>query len=531
MKLLRTAGTAARAGTTTRATGIGLALLASLITWTSAQGVEWGPETNLSQTATDSESGLNHRAVAVRSDGSVHVVWAERDGPNSTYRVWTRRREGDGWGPAARIVDYLDTDPGNPGDDIGAKYPALVVAPNDDLHLFWHDYRIGGIDNVEVFWKMCPTGGAWDPARSADVRLTTSQHPEVTGENAYVPVAAVAPDGAVQVAWYDYRFDAWSGEVLSKTRPAGGSWDLTPGDSADERVTNDASHSELVDVAVDGVGNLHAVWRSLEGGARIRHAIRAASTGSWSAPTLVDLAGNVAGAPAVAVDGFGTLHVVWPDSRDGGRALFTRTRSAAGIWDASDQRITQPGHGADEPSLCPSSDGTLHLAFSDGRISLLNREIFHRQRDSGGMWDSTGALDTRVSNAGGNSSRPSVASRDGDVFIVWKDIRDGNHELYFRQRSTTGTGVAAGPVGGTGPRLVVSPNPARGGGVRLFRADRTPIGTLDIVSAAGRRVGQVSARGPEAVWDLRDDRGRRVGAGVYFVRATTGERARFTVMP
>jgi len=510
------------------AAGLAAGLLTS-VTGGAAAAAEWGPETNLSQTATDSETGLNHRGVAVLADGSVHVVWAERDGPDATYRVWTRRRDGSGWRAPERIVDYLETDPGNPGDDIGAKYPALVPTPSGDLHLFWHDYRVAGIDNVEVFWKMRPAGGAWNPDRSADVRLTTSQHPEVNGENSYVPVPAASPDGSVHVTWYDYRFDGWNAEILSKTRPAGGSWDLAPGDAADERITTDPGHSELVDTATDAAGNLHAAWRSLEGGARIRHAVRDAVTGTWSAPTTVDLAGNVAGAPAVAVDGDGTLHVVWPDSRAGGRALFARTRSAAGAWSPADVAISRPEDGADEPSLSADGNGTLHLVFSDGRHSLLNREVFHRERDPGGAWDSTGATDTRLSNASGSSSRPSVATRAGSVFVVWRDLRDGNHEIYFRERVEGATGVVASP-GVTASALIVAPNPVRGSAVRVRRADAGALGRVLAFDAAGRRVGSLTAAGDGALWNVRDERGRRLRPGTYFLRASDGERARLTVL-
>ncbi|MBZ0267462.1 BNR repeat-containing protein, partial [bacterium] len=427
----------------------------------------WGPETNVTQTATDSEWGLGHRGIATTPDGTMHVVWAERDGPESTYRIWTRRLDGGAWSAPELLVDYLASDPGGPGDDIGAKYPTLADAPNGELHLFWHDYRVAGIDNVELFWKMRPAGGAWDPSRAADVRLTTSEHPETPGQNAYVPVPAVAPDGAVHVTWYDYRFDASLAEILSRTRPAGGAWDLTPGDGADERVTNDTAHSELADTAVDAVGNLHTVWRSVDAGGRVGYAMRDVITEAYSAPVFVDAAGTVAGAPTVAVDGAGTVHVVWPDSRDGGRALFTRTRDSAGTWSASPARITRPSEGADEPSLVAADDGTLHLVFSDGRVSLLNREVFHRAKAPGAGWDSTGAGDRRLSNASGNSSRPAVDVTGGIVTVAWKDARDGNHEVYVCRATPDGTGLPLPFAGASPPGLHAWPNPTHGAAVRF----------------------------------------------------------------
>lgn len=486
----------------------------------------WGPETNLSATPTDSETGLSHRSVERTPDGAFHVVWAERDTPNLTYRVWTRRLEGATWMPGERLVDYLPTDPGGPGDDLGAKYPALAAGADGTLHLFWHDYRIAGILNAEIFTKARPPGGPWDPDRGADVRLTTTDHPGNPGDNGYVPVPVAAADGAVHVVWYDFRFDPTAAEILAKTRPPGGAWDLTPGDGADDRITEDTAHSELADATADADGHLLCVWRSVEGGARVRFARRDAGTGAWSAPAPVDGNGTVAGAPCVAVDAAGRAHVIWPDSRDGGRALWTRVRDASGTW-GPEARLTRPAEGADNPSLDAAEDGTLHLVWDDGRVSLFNREVFHRERAPGAAWDTTGAADVRLSNAGGASVRPSVRAAGGTVVVTWRDERDGNREIYARRRAPAATAVAV--PGPQGARLSVAPNPARGP-VRIVRdavgPDSPPVQVLD---ASGRLVRTL--RGGEVLaWDRRDGAGRPVAAGTYFVRDASGGTARVVIL-
>lgn len=487
---------------------------------------DWGAETNVSVTGTYSETGLNHRALARTSDGAFHVVWAERDTPNSTFRIWTRRLVGPAWTAPEMIVDYLPTDPGGPGDDIGAKYPSLAISVDGTLYLFWHDYRVAGIANVEIFTKTRPFGGAWNPARAADVRLTTTDHPETSGDNGYVPVPVASPNGDVHVLWYDFRWDGSHAEIYSKTRPAGGAWDLTPGDEADVRVTQDATHSELVDVDADGLGNLHAVWRSVEAGARVRFARRDATTGAWSAPIVVDFAGTVAGAPCVAVRDDGTVHVVWPDSRDGGRALWTRVRDPAGVWSA-ERRLTRPADGADDPSMDVAEDGTLHLVWDDGRVSLLNREVFHRERATGAAtWDTTGAADFRVSNAAGSSTRPSVIAAAGNVLVTWRDDRDGNREVYARRRVSPVTGVPV-TIAAAQP-LLVAPNPARSG-VRILRGETTR-GDVLVFDAAGRLVRRLRG-GADLEWDGRDETGRHASAGSYFVRDETTQRsARLVVL-
>lgn len=477
----------------------------------------WGPETNLSSTSTDSETGLGHRPLAFDAEGKLHVVWAEKDAPNANYRIYARERAGAAWSAPALVVDFLASEPMT---NVGAKYPALAASSNGDLDLFWHDYRIDGINNVEIYTKRRAAGSSWDVSLEADVRLTTTNHPETNGDNGYVPTVAVAPTGAVHVLWYDFRHDGQEAEILSKTRPAGGAWDLTAGDSADIRVTNDADHSELAACATDAGGDIHAAWRSAGAGARVFFARRDAATGTWSAPIDVALGTSVAGAPALAVDGAGRAHVVWPDSRDGGRALFTRVRETNGVWSAT-LRLTRPADAADEPSMVCGENGSLHLVWHDARVSLFNREVFHREKSSAASWDTTGASDTRVSSATGHSTRPSVAARAGTLAVLWKDARDGNHEIYIRLRTEDATAVLASfpSAGTTLPALRAHPNPAFGGAVRLTPDSPSTIVVVDI---RGRVVRRLDARHGPADWDGRDDGGAAAPAGVYFARAIPG---------
>ena len=482
---------------------------------TAAHAATWGAETNLSNTATDSETGLNHRPLIYDPNGVLHVVWAEKDGPDQNYRIYSRSSTGGSWSAAQLAVDYLAQDPGTNG---GAKYPSLASLPDGTLHLFWHDYRIAGINNIEIYTKTKSPGLSWNPSHSADVRLTTTNHPETNGDNGYVPTVAALANGTLHVLWYDFRFDGSNADIFCKTRPAGGEWNLAPGDSADIRVANDPDHSELVAVAPDAFGNLHAAWRSAGSGAHVRYARRDVSTGGWSSTVHVDLGSSVTGAPAIAVDGAGAAHVVWPDSRDGGRALFTRVRSAGGAWSAI-SRITRPDAAADEPSMT-ALNGTIHLVWHDASVSLFNREVFHRQKSNGAPWDSTGAADERISNASANSTRPSIAAFGGRVAVLWKDARTGNNDIFVRVRTEPAT---SSPLAQSlpSPRLRVFPNPMREG-AQILRASDASGGEILIADVRGAVHRRLRAPHATTFWDGRDDRGQPVAAGIYFARAADG---------
>jgi len=74
----------------------------------------------------------------------------------------------------------------------------------------------------------------------------------------------------------------------------------------------------------------------------------------------------------------------------------------------------------------------------------------------------------------------------------------------------------------------VEPNPTRGPSVVRFEAARDATVLVRVHDAAGRRVATLGRRSPEdgrgqVSWDGRDDRGRAVAAGVYFVRAESSD--------
>jgi hypothetical protein len=267
---------------------------------------------------------------------------------------------------------------------------------------------------------------------------------------------------------------------------------------------------------------VHAVWRSVSAGARILYALRDAATGIWADPVDIGETSTVMGAPALVVDAGGAVHVVWPDSRDGGRALFTRVREPSGTWSAI-ARLTRPAHGADEPTLARDENGHLHLVWHDGRYSLLNREVFHREKPLGAPWDTTYAADTRISSAPGSSVRPSVLAQGGCVHILWKDARSGVNDIYYCVRGPFGASIPETPRAGA-PGLRAWPNPARQDVVHIARSDHRALATVTIHDVAGRQIRVLRAPGSAVVWDTRDDAGRLLPAGIYFVRVSGVDR-------
>ncbi len=507
-----------------------------------AQG--WGAEERVTVTATESETGLSRSPLAVDSRGNLHVVWSEQDGPSANYQIHSRRRRVAGWDSSQMAVAFLAS---YPGSGLGAKYPSLVVDSEDSLHMAWHDYRIAGILNAEIFFKSRGIDAQWDTTGSSEVRLTTTNHPETNGDNGYVPSLVQNGVGLLAAVWYDYRFDGNNAEIHFKSR-SGGVWDLTPGDAADFRVSETAGNSIDPAVAVDSAGNTHVVWADQVAGGVILYRRRSAA-GSWGAVETVNAGANATGSPAAAVDLDGTLHAAWVDARGGSQAIFARSRSAGGAWGA-ETRIGPSGKNSQEPALAAATDGTLYVAWHDTRVSLLNREVFLQSRAPGGAWDSTGVVDFRVSSGSGHSTRPSLlVDRFGNLHVLWKDRRDGNSEIYYRAwRNPSLTGVE-GPARGDEAaamadeaeplRARVHPNPTRGQATVHLSVSRPGRLGIRLYDVTGREVrtfweGPASAGDFVCAWNGRDARGAALPAGVYFLRATLGSErttARVVLVP
>jgi hypothetical protein len=144
----------------------------------------------------------------------------------------------------------------------------------------------------------------------------------------------------------------------------------------------------------------------------------------------------------------------------------------------------------------------------------------------------SGALDPAYPNKGrsvcilpGEQHEPDmVATGAGGAIVTWMDNRDGLTDIYALQV------LQAGPVGVPDPTVSAgisfarpSPNPARGSVALRYALPRESNVRLGIYDASGRRVRELASGTQPAgahatAWDLRDETGRAVGAGLYFAR-------------
>ena len=148
------------------------------------------------------DRGADFPALAVDKDGAVHAVYWVRTGlpPNNVPpRPIVYRRSVD---QGRTWSDPVDIDPGN----VGAGHPPLLAADpkTSDIYMVWNanaevQNTVPGFSgDLDVFLRV-----SHDAGKTWSDRVVLSD--ETVKANQYEPGIAIAPNGTVHVAWYDFK--------------------------------------------------------------------------------------------------------------------------------------------------------------------------------------------------------------------------------------------------------------------------------------------------------------------------------------
>ena len=154
--------------------------------------VQWGADVTLSEGITNSV----RPAVALATDGTVHVAWGEKESGASVqyvrYRSWSGE-PGDDWTAPVRVDPEPVSAHSLAPTDIA---PALVALPSTDVVCAaWHGFHADQFYE-EVFLTCSPDGGdTWpSPVNVSRSRNTVSIRPRL----------AAGQDGILHLAWQEY---------------------------------------------------------------------------------------------------------------------------------------------------------------------------------------------------------------------------------------------------------------------------------------------------------------------------------------
>jgi hypothetical protein len=354
---------------------------------------QWQQDVRLTNDPGWSTTSFNNAWCIASNGNTVHVVWYDnRDG---NYEIYYKRSidEGSNWGPDTRLTD----------NSAASEWPAISVS-GSDVHIVWYDFRDG---NNEIYYKRSTDSGtSW----GLDTRLT-----DQSSNSDYPSISAAGNN--VNIVWRDGRDGNW--EVYYKNSTDSGlNW------SADTRLTTESHESFNPSISADGPG-VHVTWYDYrDGGAEIyyKHSLDGGIT--WESDTRLTNNSASSLAPCISVYN-SVVHLVWQD--DG--IIFYKRSTDAGInWE---QEISLT---VDDSSFLPSitvSELNIHVVWAFEYP--LNREIFYKHSTDGGTtWEEN----VRLTNAPSEGWLPSVSVSGSLVHVLWRDGRDGNNEIYYKQNPT-----------------------------------------------------------------------------------------------
>jgi hypothetical protein len=212
---------------------------------------------------------------------------------------------------------------------------------------------------------------------------------------------------------------------------------------------------------------------------------------AWSAP--IDVSGQFAYAPQVAIDADGDAVFTWVHSDGAHARIQARVLSAGGALSAV-KTISVSGQDAFSPQVGIDADGD--AVFTWGLYDGPSFRIEPRARSAAGPWSAVQEL----GDPGQNGSPQVAIDADGDAVFTWMGSDGTNSRIQSRTRSADGTLSAVKTLSENGrnagsPQVAVDP-----GGDAVFTWNRVDRQGFFRVQTRTRPVG-----GPwSAVQDLSD---------------------------
>ena len=246
------------------------------------------------------------------------------------------------------------------------------------------------------------------------------------------PVLAVDSVGDLHALWDD-KTSGHHEIYYGKSTNGGSSW------SATRRLTWASSYYLSVAIAVDTADNIHIVWADyLPGTGEIYYKKSTNGGTTWTANKRLTWTSGASEDPSITVDSLGNIHVVWEDSTPGDYQIYYKKSTDGGVtWTAS-QRVSWTQDTCLQPVIASHWSGWLYLFWVEK--SPAGNEIYFKTGTIGGPgWSAS----RKVAWTSGSSWCPAVSvDFSGDLHLAWSGNTPGNYEVYYRKSTDGGASWA-----------------------------------------------------------------------------------------
>jgi hypothetical protein len=337
----------------------------------------------------------------------LHVLW--HDDVSGSFDIYHKR-------------DGADFDPSTinlSNSAVAGLNPALAVV-GSTVHVVWEDF-IDTTGAEDIFYRKSIDGGAtFTPPINISDNPSLSHHPAiaVNGNNVYV-------------VWHDEspgNFD-----IFYRRSTDGGASFVEP----TKNLSSNVGDSILSDIAVSG-SNISVVWQDDTSG-NFDILYRRSINGGSTFPNIIKNLSNNAGFsefPSIAISG-NNVHVVWHNDTAGNRdILYRRSLDGGSTFPDIIKNLSNNAGFSSDPEIAASGN-IVHVVWSDNPTGGGPDILYRRSTDAGGSFVEP------IKNMSGNnpftvSDVPDIAAQGANVYVVWGDEIDGNHEILYRKSTNSG---------------------------------------------------------------------------------------------
>jgi hypothetical protein len=362
-------------------------------------------------------------SLALTGQGVGFVAWNEAQFAGGCGQIWVNRNAAGVWSTATEV------DTRNQALD-----PHIAANDGGDAIVVWEEREwsgancTGAITGTEVWAsRYTAASGTW----STPLRISVDAPPNST-IFAFSPVATLDGAGRAMVVWIQ--------DGLSSARSAwysrfdGTNW------SAPALLSNGTRNSEEPTLALDGSGNVFALWRQDTNTAspvlaNIWAARYDASGGVWSTSAQIGST-NLSGTdgterPRLGVNTGGTAVAVWEESRSG-IASIVAARFSSGTWSAP-VPLEANAQQAAFPAVAIDVNGNAQAVWVQkiDAMAANNSGFTARLDGTTGLWGAPQLFEQAVEDV----SSPQIGLEDsGRALIAWTQFVSGTppvHAVHF----------------------------------------------------------------------------------------------------
>ncbi len=286
-------------------------------------------------------------------------------------------------------------------------------------------------------------------------------------------------------------------------------------------------------IAASRDGVVHLVWVDTRSGTQQIWTKRYVPGSGWTADEQLVFSPSSSSAPSITADYNNHMHLVWVDTRGGNSDVFYKEYVPGVGWGAIDTQVTLNASSQIQPYVDADPRGNVYAVWTDLRNGSSNPDIYYDTRKGGAWVGNTSLVGAGTDTTNSVQRFPGIVHDDfGTAYVAWSDERlpasiGKNRDVFYKVGTNVVTAVSTETTPALARLLRNYPNPFNPVTTIQFVVSRDAQVSLRVFDVQGRAVrtlidSYISA-GPRVVgWDGKDDGGRSLASGTYFLRLQGG---------